>query len=470
MPADTTHKDYAAMSAKWSRCRHAISGQDEVHEHGVAYLPMLKDQTRDDYDAYKKRATFFNATGRTVDGLVGMVFRKAPVIVQPAALEAITADIDLAGTTLSGLAEKVVREVVSVGRIGVLVEYPQVAEQPVTLAQASAQNLRPYASVYKAESIINWRSARVNNVMQLVLVVLREEYEENGDGFAAECKPQLRVLTLETFGYQQQLYRKSEQTGKWEPFGEPIIPLMNGKPLPFIPFFAFGPNSNDLCEQDPPLLDLVDLNLAHYRVTADYEHGCHFTGLPMLFIAGVSLKDNEKVSVGSQVALVTDNPHADGKFIEFAGQGMNALEKNLQRKENQMAAIGARMLAPEKAGVEAADTLAMRHSGETSVLAAIANLVSQQLTRIMAFIAAWEGIGGDVSVKLNTDYLPQGMSAQELAELVRAHQAGAISFDTLFDNLQRGEIIRGDKTAEEEREQIADDGAALGLMGDGNSQ
>lgn len=463
MPADSTHKDYAELSAKWSRCRHAISGQDEVHEHGEAYLPKLKDQTDADYKAYKLRASYFNATGRTLDGLVGMVFRKAPVIVQPAALEAITADIDLAGTTLTGFAEQTVREVVSVGRFGVLVEYPQVSEQPITLAQAAAQNLRPYASTYKAESIINWKSARVNNVMQLVLVVLKEEYEESGDGFTAACKPQLRVLTLQESGYQQQLYRKSEQTGKWEPFGEPIIPLMNGKPLPFVPFYVFGPQANDLIEQDPPLLDLVDLNLAHYRVTADYEHGCHFTGLPMLFIAGVTLGEKEKVSVGSQVALVTDNPQADGKFIEFTGQGMDALEKNLQRKENQMAAIGARMLAPEKAGVEAADTLAMRHSGETSVLAAIANLVSQQLTRIMAFIAAWEGIGGDVSVKLNTDYMPKGMTAQELAELVKAHQAGAISFATLFDNLQRGEIIRSEKTAEQEKEEIAEDGPALGM-------
>jgi hypothetical protein len=468
MPADSQHKDYAELSAKWSRCRHAIAGQDEIHEHGEKYLPKLKDQTAEDYKAYKLRASFFNATGRTVDGLVGMVFRKAPVIVQPDALAAITADIDMAGTTLSGLAEKIVREVVGVGRIGVLVEYPRVAEQPVTLAQASAQNLRPYASVYKAESIINWRSARVNNVMQLVLVVLREEYEESGDGFTADCKPQLRVLMLEQFGYQQQLYRKNAR-GEWAPEGAPIIPLMNGNPLPFIPFFAFGPNSNDLCEQDPPLLDLVDLNLAHYRVTADYEHGCHFTGLPMLFIAGVSLKENEKVSVGSQVALVTDNPQADGKFIEFTGQGMDALEKNLQRKENQMAAIGARMLAPEKAGVEAYDTLAMRHSGETSVLASIANMVSQQLTRIMAFIAEWEGIGGETSIKLNTDYMPQGMTAQELAELVKAHQAGAISFATLFDNLQRGEIIRAEKTAEQEKEEIADDGPPLGGAGNGNN-
>jgi hypothetical protein len=45
-----------------------------------------------------------------------------------------------------------------------------------------------------------------------------------------------------------------------------------------------------------------------------------------------------------------------------------------------MAAIGARMLAPEKNGVEAAETLFMRHSGENSILSAIAIAVGNGLT------------------------------------------------------------------------------------------
>lgn len=468
MPADSQHSSYASGAAKWARCRDAIAGQDAVHAAGEKYLPRLAEQKQDDYDAYKKRATFFNATGRTVDGLVGMVFRKAPVVQLPAGMDQIAQDIDLAGTTLEGFSEKLTREVIGVGRFGVLVEYPRVDAQPVSQAQAAAQNLRPYASVYPTESIINWKLERVNNVMQPVLVVLSEHYEVSNDGFESKCEPQLRALMLTAEGYQQQLYRKDDK-GNWVPFEGPIIPLMNNKPLPFIPFYAFGPTANDLTIQDPPLLDLVDLNLAHYRVTADYEHGCHFTGLPMLMIMGVTLKENEKVSVGSQQALVTDNPQADGKFIEFTGQGLQALENNLKSKEAQMAAIGARMLAPEKSGVEAADTLAIRQNGETAVLASIASLASQGLTKMLAFMAEWAAAGGEVVVKLNTDYMPKGMTAQELAELVKAYQSGAISFETLFDNLQRGEIIDATKTVEEEREQIADDGTPTGGADDGNN-
>jgi hypothetical protein len=463
MPIDSHHSEYDAAAAKWRRCRDAVEGQCAVHAAGEAYLPKLKDQTREDYDAYKLRASYFNATGRTLEGLVGMVFRKAPAVEAPAAMQSVIDDIDLSGTSLVNLAQQTLSDVIEVGRIGVLVEYPVVIDQPRSAADASILNLRPYASVYKAESIINWRCARVNNVMQLVLVVLMESYEVSNDGYESSMAPQIRVLMLKDGVYIQQLWRKAENSGQWEQYGGDITPLMASKPIRTIPFFLFGPKSNDAEMQDPPILDLADLNLAHYRVTADYEHGCHFAGLPTAVVSGYQpAETGEKLYIGSATAWVFPDPNATATFLEFTGQGLGAIEGNLDRKEKQMAAIGARMLAPEKAGVEAEGTLAMRHNGEDSVLGSMANLVSDGWTRVLQFMAMWEGIAGDCSIKLNTDYMPKGMTAQELSELVKAFQSGAISFETFFENLQRGEIIRADKTADEEREQIAGDGEPLG--------
>jgi hypothetical protein len=62
---------------------------------------------------------------------------------------------------------------------------------------------------------------------------------------------------------------------------------MKGSPIPFIPFWAFVKKRNSLTLQDPPLLDLADMNLAHYRISADYERGCHFAGLPTPIQAGL---------------------------------------------------------------------------------------------------------------------------------------------------------------------------------------
>jgi hypothetical protein len=55
-----------------------------------------------------------------------------------------------------------------------------------------------------------------------------------------------------------------------------------------------------------------------------------------------------------------------------------------------------------------------------------------------------------VLVRLNSDYNLSGMSAQDLKAAVAAWQAGAMSRDTLFDVLRRGEILPDGRSNEEE--------------------
>lgn len=453
LKVDTHHSQYAKMLPIWEKCNDAVEGQHAIHNAGVKYLPELKDQTAEDYNAYKLRASFFNATGRTLDGLVGMVFRKSPIVDAPSGMNAIIGDINLAGSTLDGFADIITREVLKLSRTGVLVEYPQVTEQPANLAQASAQNLRPYASLYPAKTILNWRIERVNNVSQPTMIALMEEYTVSDDGFEKKTAEQVRVLKLENGKYLQRIYRKNQKQ-EWVKDGDDIIPLMSNKPLNFIPFYVFGASSNTFDEQMPVLLDLVDLNLAHYRVTADYEHGCHFAGLPTAVITGYQAAENEKLYIGSATAWVFPAPEADAKFLEFTGQGLEPLSKNLESKQNQMASIGARMLEQQKNGVESEGAMQMRSTGESSVLAGIATLISQQLSKMLTFMAEWEGITYPCKVQLNTDYFPVAMTAQQLAELVKSWQAGAISFTTLFENLKRGEVVAENRTEQDEADSI----------------
>jgi hypothetical protein len=460
MPANTQAKQYEERAPQWARCRAAIAGQDAVHAGKVAYLPRLGEQTDAEYDAYRMRAPWYGATGRTLDGMVGMVFRSDPTLEAPEALKKFCDDITLSGVSLDGIARQAMSEVVGPGRFGLLVEYPQVVQQPASLAAASAQNLRPYVTAYKTEHIINWKLQRVNNAMQPVMVVLQESHEEAVDEFESKCETQYRVLILENGAYVQRVYRENEKK-EWVQIGPDIIPTKNGAPLPAIPFFPFGPEALTIDPQQSPILDLVDINLSHYRTAADLEHGAHFTGLPTPVLFGVQLNEGETIKIGSSAALVFPTPDGSASYMEFTGQGLGSLERLMDRKEKQMAALGARMLAPEKAGVEAANTLSMRHNGEDSVLAGIAKLVATGLTEVLAFMAEWAGIAGTVAYSLNTDYLPKGMSAQDLTALMSAWQQGGLSYQSLFENLQRSEIIAADVTPEEEQARIGSEGPTL---------
>lgn len=454
------HPDYKASLNRWAMCRDVLDGEEAVHLAGAKYLPALTGQSGDEYRAYVQRTPFYNATARTVDGFVGMIFRKDPVVDAPAALDEIRADVTLTGSTLEEVSERIARAVIGFGRAGVLVEFPLAIEGPMTLAQAKAQNLRPYATLYGAEHILNWRTERIANAQVLTMVVLQETVTEWVDEYEARQVSQLRALHLEDGRYLQRVYRESSAKA-WEMFGGEIVPLMNGAPLAEIPFLIFGPMKNEPEVQKPPILDLVTLNLSHYRSTADLEHGAHFTGLPQPWISGYSPAEGEVITIGSSQAWVFPDPNSQAGYLEFTGQGLQALADRCKAKEEGMAAIGARMLAPEKEGVEAAQTLKLRQAGERAVLATIAKMVSAGLTRVLQTMAQWEGIDDEVSVELNTDFVPVGLGAQDLTALVAAWQSGAISEETLFWNLKWGEIIPEERSFEDEQAKIAAAGPTL---------
>ena len=130
MPVNSTHPEYDANLRAWLRARDLLAGDDAVKTAGEVYLPRLDAQSAEDYSGYKSRACFFNATGRTFDGLLGMIFRREPEVKLPGrhaglggAVRGFAGDVDRMGTSLFAYAKGVVGEVLAVGRCGSLVDW-----------------------------------------------------------------------------------------------------------------------------------------------------------------------------------------------------------------------------------------------------------------------------------------------------------------------------------------------------------
>lgn len=471
----TLHPEYRAMADKWQKCRDCAAGEKSVHKAGELYLPKLEGESIQDYNKRLKRTPFFNATWRTIAGLRGMMFRKPEHIDSPEALKAYFTDIDMAGTPLQTYVQDLVEEALTVGRVGVLVDYPQApTDEGVTVAQAEALGFRPSLQTYPTESIINWKADRIGNATVLSKVVLVEDTPiESDDEFAHDKERRYRVLDLGdnegTLAYRQRVFRINPDTDKEEQVGEDVFPLMNGKPLQFIPFCIIGTDGVGLEIDEPPLIDLVDMNIHHYQVSADYEHGCHFSGLPTLFVSGYTPPtvntpgQPTNIYIGGPNANCLPDPQAKAYFVETTND-FTALRTNLEDKKSQMAVLGARMLEQQKAKVETAETAAQHRKGEESLLAAMAQSLSLGVTSVLTWFAQWAGIDGEVKYEINRDFQPVRLDAQGLTALVGAWQAGAISDQTLFDNLQGGEVIEPDVTFEEEQSRITESGPKLSGM------
>lgn len=451
MPVNSRHPEYERMVERWARCRTASDGQDAVHAAGEAHLPKLKEQTAEDYKAYVQRATFFNATWRTISGLKGMLFRKPPKVEAPGKAKEMLDDVTMSGVPVHQFLEETCEETLKIGRVGILVDYPTAQAGMTTMADAKAANLRPMMQLYIAEAIINWRVGRVNNISALTMVVLEECEMVEVDAFKAREEKRWRVLDLEGGKYRVRMFMLDKDQKEVQ-IGPDAYPLMNNAPLDFIPFTFIGPDDSTPQVDEPPLIDLVNVNLSHYRSTADLEHGAHFTGLPTPWVAGhVPEKPTDKLYIGSQAAWVFKNENAKVGYLEFTGQGLEALRNLCQDKEKHMAVLGARMLEQQKRAAETADSQAQHRKGEESSLACAAQSISLGFKKALEWFSQWAGSDGPCEVALNRDFYPQAMTSQMLTALVGALQMGSISPETFFDNLQKGEIIAHDRTFEEEQ-------------------
>lgn len=447
---DDRHDEYNEHYQDWEMCEDAAKGERAIHNGGTTYLPKLAEEGDDDYKARVARTPFFNATKQTITALHGMLFGKPAAFDKPAGLDAYLGDIDLDGTTFDELAEKCGRQLLEAGRVCLLVDHPP-GVPGETVAQAEARGIRPSIKLYEAENFTNWKYSRVNNRSQLVRAVLCEEDEEHGEVY--------RELLLEdSGGYIQRVWKIEKTTGEQTQVGPDIVPLMSGAPLTFIPFYPIG------CGH-PPLLDLAMMNIHHYQVSADYEHGCHLSGLPTGFISGHAKQAGDpSIYVGGPVFNLLPRPEAKAYFVEVTGK-FEALRTNLQDKQAMMAVLGARMLETQRPGVEAAETAAIHRKGEESQLGTIARQLNQGLTKALVTFCEWARLGAGVSYSLPTDYATLGLTAQELTAVVGAWQAGAVSGQARFDYLKRRNFYPEAATYEEEQARIGEEGPTAPPVG-----
>lgn len=446
---DFCRKEYKDSVPFWTRCRTVAKGGDAVKEAGATYLPMLVDQEYSEYQGYLTRAVFFEATGRTIAGCLGGLFRRNPTIKAP--IDEPEKYLDRLPVGSKGFVpflQSIAQGVLETGRVGVLVDLPSTGGSP-------------YLVKYETESIINWRertSTGDSKDSELELVVLREKHPVYGK-YVMGSYTVYRVLRLNERGnYTFQLWKEDEENTAKKTFiaitkEEEIT--KNGVPLKFIPFYWINSRGNKAEVPVPPMLGLVDINLAHYRNSADLENGRHFTGIPTAWVAGFDPSQDNKLHIGSQYAWVSDDPQAKAGYLEFTGQGLKTLENGLQEKAGMMQVLGGRLLESQTPNVESAETHKLRRFGESSVLGTIASAISLGVSNAVNTAAWWEGISDErFEIIVQKDFDFTNKDPALLKELIGGLQAGAISQETFFENAKKMGVYEANDQYDEEHEKI----------------
>jgi hypothetical protein len=463
---DHKRKEVVQAEKDWCLIADCIEGERAVKEGGEKYLPKPaaeKDEeyARKRYKAYKTRAVFYNVTGRTLEGLVGQVFSKDSSVELPDTLERYEPDLDGAGTPLEQQAKATLKATLSFGHCGLLADFPTIEEgRVVTLADIEALRIRPRVLLTQPKDIINWRVSVVGGETLLSLVVLEETAVVKDDGFQYETEPRWREIRLQPaneegteFAVTVTLWRKKEkpvnEDDKFETLeGYPVVLSdYKGNTLDRIPFEFVGATNNEPQIDKAPLLDLATLNIAHFRNSADYEEGVFMTGQDQLVLSGLTQEWVDKnfkggIKLGSRAAITlpkdasADLLHADPNSI--AAEAM-------KHKEEQMKALGAKLIEPKATKGTATEAL-IEESSESSVLSSAAKNVSQAYRKALFHASRFIGEVNpeDIDFELNSDFAAAMASPAERAQIVAEWQSGLITFNEAREQLRKAGIAYED--------------------------
>lgn len=460
MPVSNSHPQYELYKPVWTKTRDAVRGSVAVKDKRHHYLPVPDAESNDDsigaqslrYRQYLKRALFTNFTGRTKNALVGAAFRKPPTIEIPDGLEYLIEDATGDGLGMEQLAKDELSNLLETGRSLILVDYPQ-ADDNLTAEEVQRLDLRASIIPYTAEQVINWKTQVIAGRKMLVMVVLAEDFRTTDDEFDHEMDTQYRVLRLREDGYSQQIYRDDA------PYTDEFYPRKaDGSSWDRIPCVFVGSKNNDSSIDDAPLSDIADVNIAHYRNSADYEESCFLTGQPTLFITHSLNADEfyemnpEGIKLGSRAGHVLGETGSATLLQPSANQ---LVMSAMQAKEQAMVSIGARIITDRGAN-ETAEGARIRFASENSVLGDIVGNLSDALMQCVKWCAEYMGASDEVNIEINREFYDKSIDPQLIMSMVTLMDRQIISDQDIFDRLKAGGIIEGQRTLEEVREELGE--------------
>lgn len=465
MPVDFKHKEYRAHIESWNSIDDVVN-KTNLDKHLRELNPSdTSGDNKARNKAYKMFAVFYNFTGYTLNGLVGELYSKSPDIELPAGLEYLNENSDGHGNSITQSSQATSRETTKKGRAGLFTSFPF---QTDAVSRADIQRgVRAIITPIDASRIINWEESTINGAHKLTLVVMSETMTVDSDGFGGEDELIYRELRIgdaqteagdiRTGVYIDRKWKLNKIDNKWEIFEEKIPLDGTGQPWDVLPFKFCGSQNNDSSVDNVNMDDLADINLAHYRNSADYEDSVWHSGQSQPWMSGVDdnhlkILQNNDIYTGGRSLM----PVPAGETFAYATAEPSPLVRQamLDKIENAKG-LGARFIMPggvAKTAEQSGGENAVAHS----VLGLIGENVGQAYEDSIKFVGRYMNVDAEnVKFELNKEFVPTTATSADLKEMVAGWMSGAIPQSDYIRWMQSIDRIDPDKSLEDVNEELS---------------
>lgn len=497
MPSEDLHPQYENRQYEFRQMRDTISGVSSVKRSGSLYLPipsamyegggnqpvgaMSSDQNSlkngnfniisnapwshniPAYSAYLQRARFPDMTSLLLIGLTGIAIKKKPEVKLPSNISYLEENATKDGKTLFELFVFCVSEVLSVGRISLLLE-------------VDSENNTFFINTYSAESFINWRtgfSGMEKSTEVASLAVFQEGYcSEESDEFSHSddvCQVVLRdrgsiekttengdTIFEKEFAYNVEKYVDGEKTG------ETLFPTMRGNMLPFVPLVTANSERVGFDVGNCPLIGVSDIAISIYQKDADMSNAEFLTCNPMLVTTGVNDEVDENgnpissasIPIGSNITMNLPDSDSNAFYVEPSSNCLNHMINRVKDLKEEAVQYGSAILSTEKNSAEAAETVRLRQSGNSSSLRSVIKHVGEAIEQILQYAYMWDKNSPKESKEIdfspNLDLTESNLSPQAMASLLDSFMNKGVSHETYLKNMKDGGVELSSETIEEE--------------------
>jgi len=458
--------DFKRQYDVWKTLRDCFSGELTVKRAGQRYLRRPRNVKSADYDTYKNRASFYNATRRTHTGLLGAILRKPSEYRLPRNLRVNMRSVTIDGRSMQEFERELLSEQILVSRFGILADIPEQVPAGV--------RPDPYLVGYRAEDILVVREV-LHRGRKVVDRVILSELETEITEYGHKSRPILRILRLDpdpdspgNLVYRQEIVRLRAEGQAEE--RRVFTVTTQGRTLDYIPFVVVNPTKLGPAIEDPILFDLAMLNLAHYEATALLQHGRFYAGMPTYYITGSQrdalaeladgLGTSEPLSVGPSNLWELGENEKPG-LLEFTGHGLTFLENAVDSFQLQMQSLGGKLIPTQrKAAALSSEAYGLMESGDEVTLLDVVVQCERALTIALGYMNDLQNNAPDPEalVELNKEFIRSELTAREVRAIQTLYERRLIPLDVLYYTLRQVGVVPQEYSLEEFKQLLGQPG------------
>jgi len=412
------HPDYDDTIEPLEEVRDCVVGAWRIKQEGIKYLkhPSDTDTTSDAaqvrYAAYKDNAEFDDFVNLTLRGWIGKMRIADTTIETPDRLNYLIQNADGDGTPLVTAIESAVSNAFQTKYHILLADYQGLSDVELTeLSRADAAELSPRATIkqYTRESLVDWDFRRINGVMQLAYMKLKEwSYDFNPETEERTLVETDLILGLDSEGNYYQKKVVGGQSGERD-----YVTVNGGQPLKWIP-------AQIVCDEPLPvgalprgmgmLYPISQLALYRYRISAAYKE--MLNGLPpTIFTKGWQPMDQdtfEEINGRGNIALgpkCVNNLPGNVEFDILSPDSKDeAFLKYFEDNANKVRALGG-IFKDKPKSTRTATEADMEASEQNASLTSVAQQSEAAWRRVIAYCGMFENLWTQDDIEQNLEQI-----------------------------------------------------------------